>query len=100
VVARGAGGAAAAARPFVAVDAPNVVIETVKQAEDGRGLVVRLYESQRRRGEVTLRAGFPVARAWRTNLLEEAAFELPVDGDRVRLPIRPYEIATIRLELA
>jgi hypothetical protein len=27
----------------------NVVIETVKRAEDGDGVIVRLYETQRRR---------------------------------------------------
>lgn len=27
------------------VDAPNVVLETVKKAEDGSGLILRLYES-------------------------------------------------------
>ena len=41
-------------------DAPNVVIETVKQAEDGNGIIVRLYETQRKRGPVVLTAGFPV----------------------------------------
>ena len=29
---------------LLAVDVPNLVIETVKAAEDGRGLIVRLYE--------------------------------------------------------
>lgn len=32
------------------VDSPNVVIETVKQAEDGNGVIVRLYECGRTRG--------------------------------------------------
>ena len=49
----------------------NVVIETIKRAEDGNGIIVRLYESQRQRGPVPLTCGFPVAGAWRTNLLEE-----------------------------
>jgi len=45
------------------------VIETVKQAEDGQGVIVRLYESQRHRGKLTLTTGFPLADVWRTNLL-------------------------------
>jgi alpha-mannosidase len=81
----------------VAVDAANVVIETVKQAEDGNGVIVRLYESQRRRGTITLTAGFPLRAAWRVNLLEEAQAELVVTGNTVSYAIRPYEIATFRL---
>ena len=82
---------------LVAVDAPNVVIETVKQAEDGDGVIVRLYESQRRRGTITLTAGFPLRAAWRVNLLEEAQAELAVADNQVQYAIRPYEIATFRL---
>jgi alpha-mannosidase len=82
---------------LVAVDSPNVVIETVKGAEDGRGFVVRLYESQRRRGPVTLTSGIPLARASRTNLLEEDESKLTLQGNTISMELRPYEIATVRL---
>jgi alpha-mannosidase len=82
---------------FVRVDQPNVVIETIKQAEDGRGLIVRLYESQRRRGPFVLTAGFPLGAAWRTNLLEEDQEPLDTEGHSLRYHIRPYQILTLRL---
>ena len=82
---------------FVSVDSPNVVIETVKVAEDGRGVIVRLYESQRMRGEVVLTAGFAIGEAWITNLLEEDAAALEVEGNRVRLQVRPFQILTVRV---
>ncbi|RLC96603.1 MAG: alpha-mannosidase [Chloroflexi bacterium] len=82
---------------FVSVDRPNVVIETIKRAEDGRGIILRLYESQRRRGPVTLTTGFPLAAAWRTNLLEENQEPLPCDDDRVTVYIKPYQILTLRI---
>ena len=82
---------------LVAVDAPNIVVETVKRAEDGRGIVVRFYESRRRRGEVTLTTGFPLAAAWRANLLEENQTELTPQGHQLRLAVKPYEIVTLRL---
>jgi len=97
LVCRGGGGTPSALPALLAADRPNVVIETVKRAEDGNGLIVRLYESQRRRGPVTLAAGFPLAGARRTNLLEEDGEALAVEGDRVSLFLRPYEIATLRL---
>jgi alpha-mannosidase len=82
---------------LLAVDASNVIIETVKRAEDGNGIIVRLYESQRRRCAVTLTTGFSVQAAYRTNLLEEAQTELAVTGNSVTYALRPYEIATLRL---
>jgi alpha-mannosidase len=84
---------------FINVNRANVVVETVKQAEDGRGLIVRLYESQRQRGTAILSAAYPLRGAWRTNLMEENESELSIDGRSVTLFIKPYEIVTLRLEL-
>lgn len=97
--ARPAAGRPGRAIPFLAVDRPNVVVETVKGAEDGRGVIVRLYESQRRRGTFRLEAGLPVLAAWHTNLLEEDQEPLDVEGRTVTASIRPYQIMTMRLEL-
>jgi len=83
---------------MVSVSAPNVIIETVKGAEDGDGIIVRLYESQRKRGPVQLRAGFEMEAAWETNLLEENESALSVENDSIQLNLRPYQIMTIRLK--
>jgi alpha-mannosidase len=82
---------------FVKVNQPNVVIETVKKAQDGEGIIVRLYECQRARGNFTLTTGFSIRQAWLTNLLEENLEELTVDGNQMTLAIKPYQILTIRL---
>jgi len=95
VVSSGAGGSPA--HSLVAVDAPNVVIETVKQAEDGQGMIVRLYECQRQRGHVTLTTDFSLVGAWRTNLLEENQEQVEVEGDHLQVTIEPYQILTFRL---
>jgi alpha-mannosidase len=85
---------------FLKVDRPNVVIETVKRAEDGSGIVVRLYESQRRRGPVTLQTGFELAKVERTNLLETPRETLQTSSNRVTFEIKPFEIVTLRLTQA
>jgi alpha-mannosidase len=82
---------------LIAVDAEHVAIETIKRAEDGNGLIVRLYDFRRMRGEVTLTCAFPVAAAYRTNLLEEPRTALPVNGNTISYEIRPFEIATLRI---
>ena len=76
---------------------PQVVIETVKQAEDGKGIIVRLFENERTRGKATLHAGFDVAEARIVNLLEEDIEPVEVDGNSVTLDLKPYQIVTLRL---
>lgn len=93
------GGPTSALTPLLAFDQSHVVIETVKRAEDGDGIIVRLYESQRRRGPVILSTGFPLRGAWRTNLLEvnDMAVGIGDDGRSLLLHVRPFEIITLRL---
>ncbi len=91
------GGTGTALGSLVAVDAPNVVIETVKLAEDGNGVIVRFYEDQRSRGSVTVSAGFPVSQAFHCNLLEENEEQLAVQGNQVQIDITPYQIISLRL---
>jgi alpha-mannosidase len=82
---------------LVACDSPNVIIETVKAAEDGNGLIVRLYESHRKRGNILLKVGFRLAQAWRTNLLEQNLTSVEIHQQFIQLPIHPFEIITLRL---
>jgi alpha-mannosidase len=82
---------------LVAMQTPNCIIETVKVAEDGGGIIVRFYESQRTRGIVTLHAGFPIRGAFVTNLLEENQEQLLPQGNTVSLYVKPFQIVTLRL---
>jgi alpha-mannosidase len=94
---RTAAGGTGHAAQLVWTDRPNAIIETVKWAEDGNGLIVRLYESQRMRGPVTLHAGFDIQAAFITNLLEETQNQLPVADRQVKLDLQPFQIVTLRL---
>ncbi len=85
---------------LLTVSAANVVIETVKQAEDGDGIIVRLYESHRKRGPVAVRFASAVESAWETNLLEENQAALRVENDSIFLNLKPYQIVTMRVRLA
>jgi hypothetical protein len=65
--------------------------------EDGDGIIIRLYESQRKRGPVQLHAGYALGAAWETNLLEENEAPLTVENDSIPLDLKPYQIMTLRL---
>jgi alpha-mannosidase len=82
---------------LISTSAPNVIVETIKQAEDGNGIIIRLYESQRKRGPVQARFGKAVESAWETNLLEENKTELSVENGSIHLLVRPYQIMTLRV---
>lgn len=84
---------------LVSCSSPNVIIETVKQAEDGDGIIVRLYESQRKRGQVQVRIGSAVESAWATNLLEENESAANVVNDSIILDLRPYQIVTLKIKV-
>lgn len=93
-------GQSAAPHAFVTVSEPNVIVETVKRAEDGDGIILRLYESHRRRGPVKLDFAFKLSGAWTANLLEENESSLAVDGHSVVLNVKPYQIITLRVKPA
>ena len=94
------GAGAAESRSLFSVDAPNVIVETVKPAEDGSGdVVVRLYESKRAATRCTLSTSLPVARVLQTDMLENELEELPSNDAQVVLDFRPFEVKTVRLKL-
>jgi alpha-mannosidase len=80
---------------WFAVDTPNLVLDTVKRAEDSDALVLRLYEAHGARGRARIRVGLPFSRAVRANLLEDEGDELPVAGGTIEIAYRPHEIVTI-----
>jgi alpha-mannosidase len=81
------------------IDNPAVVLETVKRAEDGSGVVVRVYESTGSRASFTLKPnkawGFTAAQA--CNLVEENPENISFDGTLCD-EIGPFEIKTYILK--
>jgi alpha-mannosidase len=94
------GQAGAAQGSLFDVDAPNVVIETIKPAEDGSAdVIVRLYEAMRTATRCTLGTRLPVRAAAQTDMAEEGQSELAYADGRVELEFRPFEIKTVRLKI-
>jgi alpha-mannosidase len=88
-----------AAQSFLSVVGDHVVVETIKVADDGDGLIVRLYEAHNQRGSVRLRFGRLVRSAETTDLLERRIDPLPVAGNTVEVAVRPFEVKTLRVRL-
>ena len=79
-------------------DRANVIVDTVKPADDGSGdLVIRLYESKKADTFFRLHSDLPVKALTPCNLLEEDA-GAPVEPDAL-LHVRPFEVCTYRVTL-
>jgi len=89
------GADAVAAGSLLTVDAPNVIVEAVKWAEAGDGLVVRLYEASKTATRATLALAAPVREVVETNLLEDEVRALPLRDGEVTLELHPFEIKTL-----
>ncbi|WGS00937.1 glycosyl hydrolase-related protein [Bradyrhizobium sp. ISRA443] len=75
----------------------NVVVDTIKPAEDGDGWVVRLYESAGVQAHAVLEFGVDISSVWMSNVLEDRIEALPMDGRTCRLLLRPFQVATLRV---
>jgi len=84
-------------QPLLLASPAQVVVDTIKPAEDGDGWLVRLYEGAGGRCEARLQFGVAVREAWMSNTLEDRLEPLTVEGGGVSLPLRGFQIATIRL---
>ena len=80
---------------FASVNAKNVILETVKQAEDGNGTILRMYESENARTKTVLTVPAGITKAYSTDLLENIEEELPVADGKITFTMKPYEIKTI-----
>ena len=75
----------------------DFVMETVKQAEDGDGVIVRLYECENARTTTKLHWNRPIASVTECDLQENALTDVPVESSTFKFTIKPYEIKTFRI---
>ena len=83
---------------LLSIDSENVICETVKNAEDGDGVIVRLYECCNSRANVNLTLGFDFDNVYLTDLLENEERKLRKHGRTVNLTLKPFEIVTLKLK--
>ena len=76
----------------------NVILQSLKKAEDGQGYVARFYETEGQAAEVTW-SGLPlkVRQAQKTDLVERPAGQVKIEGDKISFAIGPWQLVTIRL---
>ncbi|WP_417310805.1 alpha-mannosidase [Devosia sp.] len=99
VAGTGQGNAADVQSPLVTVDGEGVTLETVKKAENGDGMILRLWETRGRNAEVKVVLPPGTHGVERVNLLEREPKALDIKDGGVRLRFAPFEIVTLKVAM-
>lgn len=81
------------------VESPSVRLSSFKRAEEGDALIIRLCEYRGRDGGAVVILPHSIGSVSRVNLLERQAVPLDIIDGKVCLELRPWELATLRLEV-
>lgn len=84
---------------FASCNKSNIIVETVKMAEDSDEVVIRLYETWNKTTNCTLTLNKDITSALSTNLLEEKGEDVSFKGNKIDLTFKPFEIKTIKIKL-
>ena len=83
---------------LVTCDKSNVIVETVKEAENDDSVIVRAYETKNARTKTTFTFGFDVSEVSVCDLSEKEIQKLPVRGRSVTVQVKPFEIVTLKVK--
>ncbi len=78
---------------------PNVVPTCLKRGEDSGDLIVRMYESTGKTTQTHVSLTVPVSSASWVNFLEDDLGKAEIDQNGVQMPLRGFEIKTVKLKL-
>ena len=83
---------------LVSCDKKNIIVETVKKAENNNNIIVRMFDCYNKCEDAMLTFGFDIKKAYICDLLENAESELEVANNTVTVPVKNFEIITLMLE--
>lgn len=83
---------------LVNCDKNNIVIETVKIAEDSDSVIVRAYETWNAKTPAALTFASNIKEATECNLLEEEDEAVAYEGNTLTATFKPFEIKTFKIK--
>lgn len=86
-------------RSFFSWDREEIVLSACKPAEDGTGIIVRLYNACGERVRVHLRVGFPNKKVWLARLDETPLAPVTLHDGGVALEFGGWQIKTLKFDL-
>ncbi|KAK4188395.1 alpha-mannosidase [Podospora australis] len=98
---------------LTATSNPALVLDTVKRGEDdedvsrgelpkkdGKSVILRIYDSLGGRARGTIETTWDVKKVTKTNLLEDDLKEVEFADGKFDIDLKPFEVATFKLQLA
>jgi alpha-mannosidase len=83
---------------LIEISDPGATLLTWKTAEDGDGSILRIQESAGKTSDVKIVSKlFSFEKAWLCNVLEDNQAELATAGGALSIPIKPFQVLTIRI---
>jgi len=82
---------------FLSLGADNVLLSTMKKADDGDRVVVRAYEAEGKEAGTTVRLRWPAQAADLTNIIEEEGAAASIRDGGVRVTFGPHVIQTMSI---
>lgn len=87
-------------KSLIGLSEKNIILDTVKFAEDGSGdIVVRMFESTNSRTNCKFSFGFDIKSACLTNMIETTRSDVEVENNAISLTFNPFEVITLRLSI-
>ena len=74
----------------------NIVIETIKKAENDNSVVARMYVAYNQKSKATIKVNFPYKEVWVCDMLENNLEKVESDGEQIKIPVRNFEIITLK----
>lgn len=81
---------------MIACDKANVVVETIKKAEEDDSIIVRLHDEYNQKTVCTLTPGFSFREVYLCDLLENNLEQLSLENGAVKVPVKNFEIVTLK----
>ncbi|MCL2499128.1 MAG: glycosyl hydrolase-related protein [Defluviitaleaceae bacterium] len=75
----------------------GIIIEAVKEAEDGEGCILRAYDAYGGSVTTDITTDISGSRAEITDMMESPIKPVEYDGKKITLTLSPYEIVTVRV---
>ncbi len=82
---------------FAYIDDANLVLDTIKKAEESDALIVRLYECHGSHGKAKLAFTLPFKSVHLSNILEDEGESVQHAGDIIEIPYTPFQIITLKI---
>jgi len=82
---------------FLQIDKNHVMLSALKVAEDGKGIIIRVYEDQNRRGRCSVKFFKALESAVECNPFEREIGNAEIVSGKLQFDIKPFEIKTIKV---